>query len=119
MKIIKKADADFPAVHLDYGENFCDYDCHRCSEICPSGAIRRISLEEKQRTQLGIALVDDKVCIRCGLCAMKCPRQIIERDDEGRPCISSDKCIGCGVCQSTCPVDAIRIEAAERQKVLE
>lgn len=41
MKIIKKASADYPAVHIDYAESFCDYDCHNCSAVCPSGAIKK------------------------------------------------------------------------------
>lgn len=118
MKIIKKADGDYPVVHIDYTDGFCDYDCHRCSEVCPSGAIERISLAEKRKTQIGVALVDESKCIKCSLCVMKCPRQIIKREDGGYPQISADECIGCGACQNACPVDAITIVPVEKQKVL-
>ena len=118
MKIIKKADGDYPVVHIDYTDGFCDYDCHRCSEVCPSGAIERISLAEKRKTQIGVALVDESKCIKCGLCVMKCPRQIIKREDGGYPQISADECIGCGACQNACPVDAIAVVPVEKQKVL-
>ena len=118
MKIIKKADGDYPVVHIDYTDGFCDYDCHRCSEVCPSGAIERISLAEKRKTQIGVALVDESKCIKCGLCVMKCPRQIIKREDGGYSQISADECIGCGACQNACPVDAIAVVPVEKQKVL-
>ena len=118
MKIIKKADGDYPVVHIYYTYGFCDYDCHRCSEVCPSGAIERISLAEKRKTQIGVALVDESKCIKCGLCVMKCPRQIIKREDGGYSQISADECIGCGACQNACPVDAIAVVPVEKQKVL-
>ena len=116
MKIIKKADADYSTVHLDYGDSFCDYSCHKCSEVCPSGAIRKITLAEKQETQLGVAVLDENVCIKCGLCVHACPRKIISKEDGACPDIGADKCIGCGACQAACPVKAIKIYPAAGQR---
>ncbi len=42
MKILKKADENFPAVHLDLSKGFCAFDCHKCGDVCPSGAIERL-----------------------------------------------------------------------------
>ena len=67
MQIIKKADGDYPAVHIDYTDGFCDYDCRKCSEICPSGAIKRLTLAEKQKTQIGLAVINENTCIKCCL----------------------------------------------------
>lgn len=118
MKIISKANEEFPAVHISYSDRFCAYDCNKCSQICPSGAIKRLSLAEKQKLQMGKAVLEEDKCIKCGLCVMKCPRQIIKKQDGGFPQISAEECIGCGVCQSACPVKAITIFAVERQKIL-
>ncbi len=118
MKILKKASDDCPVVHIDYQNSFCSYDCHKCSEICPSGAIRRITLEEKQKTRIGTAVINNDACIKCGLCVMKCPRQIISKENGGFPQINSDECIGCGACQAACPVKAITVAAAAQQKIL-
>lgn len=118
MKIIKKANEDYSVVHIDYQESFCDYDCHKCSEVCPSGALKRLSLAEKQKTQIGVAMVDNDICIKCGLCVMKCPRQIIQKEADGYPEIDTNECIGCGACQNVCPVKAITISAVDRQRIL-
>lgn len=118
MKIIKKANDDFGAVHLDYSEGFCDYDCHECSRVCPSGAIERISLEQKQKTQIGLAVIDEKKCIKCGLCVMSCPREAIAREMGQVPKIDDTNCIGCGACKAKCSVAAISMTTIEEQKVL-
>lgn len=119
MKIIKKADAEHPTVHLDYSEAFCNYKCHRCSKVCPSGAIKTLSLEEKRRTQIAIAVVDEDKCVKCGLCVQECPRQIIVKEEGGFPKISPDECIGCGACYNVCPVRAISMHTVEKQRLLD
>ena len=118
MKILKKADGDFPAVHLDISKNFCAFDCHKCGDVCPSGAIERLPSAVKQKTQIGVARVDEDACVRCGLCVMKCPRQIIERADGEPPRIDADKCVGCGACQNACPVQAITVIPVFEQRIL-
>lgn len=118
MKIIKKADGEYPAVHIDYQDSFCDYNCHKCSEVCPSGAIKRLTLAQKKKTQIALAEIDENICIKCGLCVMKCPAQAISRADGAFPIVDANKCIGCGTCQKACPVKAIKIVAVERQKLL-
>ncbi len=118
MKILRKANEDYPVVHIDYENSFCDYDCNRCSQVCPSGAIKKITLAQKQRTQIGVAVINEETCIKCGLCVMKCPREAITKEDGAIPQIDAAKCIGCGACQNACPVKAINISAAAEQKLL-
>lgn len=118
MKILKKANGDYQTVHIDYEDSFCEYDCHKCSQVCPSGAIKRMTLAEKQKTQIGLASIDHEKCIKCGLCVMKCPRQAITKKDGEVPQIDTNQCIGCGACQAACPVKAITITPVEKQKIL-
>ena len=39
---------------MDYDVNFCNYECTRCTEICPNGAILSLTKEEKLTTQIGV-----------------------------------------------------------------
>ena len=83
--------------------------------LCPSGAIKRISLKEKQNIKIANAVIDENVCIKCGICAFKCPKKIIIKLEGEFPIIQFDKCIGCGKCASVCPVKAIKIEPTQKQ----
>ena len=40
MHIIQKADDAYPAVHIDFNGRYCRFDCHRCSDVCPAGALK-------------------------------------------------------------------------------
>lgn len=118
-KIIQKATADISFVHLDYGKkSYCGFNCHKCSEVCPSGAIKRISLKEKQRTKIAQAVVDTDKCFKCGLCVMECPKHIIVKERGEFPQIFFDKCIGCGKCATVCPAKAITIKPIDEQITL-
>ena len=86
----------------------CDYSCTACGEICPSGAIPRLVLDEKREMVIGVASVDRNRCLpwsydtQCIVCEEMCPR----------PYVLRDLCIGCGICESQCPLDgdsAIRV----------
>ena len=118
-QVIKPANKEYPFVHLDYSENFCSYKCHKCSDICPSGALQKMTLELKRKTQIGIAQINPDQCVKCGLCIMKCPREALTREGHTVPQVLTDKCIGCGLCQNTCQVKAITIKGLSTQIVLE
>lgn len=125
--IIKPSPYGFGPVRLDYSGNGCDYTCTRCNAVCPSGALRRLDLVDKQWLKIGEARVDLPKCrivkdgIACGLCVKACPKGAIfmmDGDDGfGVPEVAAFHCIGCGVCQAICPVSpkAITVEAIEQQ----
>ena len=115
-KIIKKADSSYNAVHLDYSEGFCKFDCHKCSQVCPSGAIKRISLEEKQNTRIAMAMINEDKCSKCGLCADACPVHAIIIEEGKAPIFNAAKCIGCGVCKKACHFGAVEIFGINEQK---
>lgn len=119
-KIIKKADKEFGAVHIDYsqGEKHCKYDCNECAKVCPSGSIKKISLEEKQKTRIAMAIVNEDKCNACGICNLECPVNAISRNENGKSIIDTSKCIGCGACKKACNFNAIEIFAVKEQKVL-
>ncbi|MDK2805130.1 4Fe-4S dicluster domain-containing protein [Thermoanaerobacterium thermosaccharolyticum] len=87
---------------------------HRCTEVCPKGAISIINKR---------ANIDYDKCIECGRCKDACPYNAIS--DNLRPCIRScaakaitmdeelkaainyEKCTSCGACTLACPFGAI------------
>ena len=114
--IIAKADSNFPSIHIDFtkGKGYCDFKCHKCSEVCPSGAIKKISLDEKQKTRIARAVVSDK-CVGCRRCSFSCPTgaiQIVNR----KSVIDESKCIGCGRCANICGYHAIEMIAITEQE---
>ena len=117
--IIKPATKEIPFVHLDYGaDSYCAYRCHKCSTVCPSGAIAHITLKQKQQTKIANAVLNEDICIRCGVCAYECPKQIIIKKRGQFPIVRFDECIGCGKCATVCPVKAIKIEPVYQQVFL-
>jgi polyferredoxin len=114
---------------------WCSYDCCRCGQACPTGAIPRLMLEDKRRAVIGIAWIDTDRCIPwthlrvCTVCHDTCPLPekaiVLEKmeaaDELGqrliirRPRVVEELCIGCGVCEYNCPVHgpaAVRICAS-------
>jgi formate hydrogenlyase subunit 6/NADH:ubiquinone oxidoreductase subunit I len=98
----------------------CEYGCNACGQICPTGAIPKLSLEEKQSAIIGCASIDVSRCIAwgerqaCIVCEEVCPLPgkaiILEEgiDINGHPLqlprVLRNLCIGCGTCEKRCPV---------------
>lgn len=114
-KILSKADEHFSTVHIDYskGEGYCKYDCNNCSSICPSGAIKKLSREEKQNTRIAMAFIKED-CTACGICASICPKKAITIENK-KAVIDGSKCIGCGLCAKKCIHDSILISSINKQ----
>jgi ferredoxin len=99
---------------MDYHKGFCAYDCIRCTEVCPTGALLPLNLEAKKLTQIGFAIFLIDNCIvytdktDCGACSEHCPTKAVHMIPyEGTlviPEVNSDICIGCGACEFSCPV---------------
>ena len=118
-KILVKADDNFPVVHIDYkkGKNYCEYNCNKCNEVCLSGAIKKLSLEQKQKIKIATAEVTDS-CVGCGKCSSVCPSGAIIWEQGKKAVIDGLKCIGCGKCSASCPTEAINIFAINEQSVI-
>jgi polyferredoxin/ferredoxin len=103
---------------------YCEYRCTLCGQICPSGAIQRLPLEEKLKVRIGLAMIDKGRCLPyahstpCIVCEEVCPtpkkaiwfEEAIVKNRDGKeilvkqPRVDLDLCIGCGICEAKCPV---------------
>lgn len=115
-KVLRPKSERYQTVHLEYGENFCLYDCRKCSSVCPTGALKPLTLEEKQRRRIGLAQFSAEKCVGCGLCADTCPRNavsVMDVDGEDKAVLNEEMCIGCGACVNACPLPekAVRVAA--------
>lgn len=103
---------------------YCEYRCTLCGQVCPSGAIRRLHIEEKTRVKIGLAMIDRGRCLPfahampCIVCEEVCPtpskaiwlEEVYVKNRDGKeiklkqPHVDLDLCIGCGICEAKCPV---------------
>lgn len=91
----------------------CDQNCNVCGKVCPTQAIRSVSIEEKNHAKVGTAVLRKEMCLVwaqnkiCLICDEICPyNAIVFRPVEGyrRPVVIASKCNGCGFCEQRCPV---------------
>jgi MauM/NapG family ferredoxin protein len=119
------ADLWTPQVVADWSG--CEPSCTNCGQVCPTGAIRALPLDEKRFARMGLAIVDQSTCLpfaqmeECQLCVDECQQagyDAIEfmrvggqqdpfaevEEDAGflAPVVVADKCVGCGLCQTRC-----------------
>ena len=103
---------------MSFEKGWCRPECTRCSELCPAGAIRKISREEKTQYHVGTSHVNLELCVsasgqaNCGKCAQICPSgaiRMVENDETGLlfPVVAEEMCTGCGACEHLCPVRPI------------
>ena len=58
---------------------YCEFNCNLCGQVCPTGAIPKLALAEKQQQVLGTAYFDRNRCIpfvtphNCTVCEEHCP----------------------------------------------
>ncbi len=113
----------------------CEPNCNNCGQVCPTGAVRALTLEEKRAARIGLAQVDRQTCLpyvgqgACQLCVDECRLagydaiefiriggEVDERGEpvegSGRlaPIVREDRCVGCGLCQMRCHAINVKVK---------
>jgi len=109
---------------------YCEPTCTLCGQVCPTGAIQELTLEEKTGgednppTRMGTAFFDRGRCLPwamatpCIVCEEWCPvspkaiylkeETVVDREGNEvrvlRPHVDPALCTGCGACEYACPV---------------
>ncbi len=115
---------------------YCEFNCTLCGQVCPSGAIERLDMKQKQRFVIGLAVFDKDRCLpfakdeSCIVCEEHCPtydkaikfKSIKVKDKNGseivikQPYVIDSLCIGCGICENVCPLKGDAAIRVIRQK---
>ena len=114
---------------LDFNTGYCNYDCIICSEVCPSGAINKISVAEKHFIQSGKSFFVKENCITytngtaCGACSEHCQTKAVNmipfKNNLVIPEVNQAICVGCGACEYVCPVRPLKAIYVEGNKIHE
>jgi ferredoxin len=111
-----------PVIKFDRDYKYCLETCNDCTQVCPTGALTALPLQQKNEYIIGEALVDTNICLtslgkkECDACELACPYDAVkitwdEAQYNANPVVNN-KCIGCGACEVVCPttpVKAIRV----------
>ncbi len=103
------------APHMNLRHAACDQKCNVCGLVCPTQAIRPLSIDERIHARTGIAVILRDRCLpwamdeRCLVCEEQCPYNAIvfQKDKIHRhdlPVVMAERCNGCGLCEDKCPV---------------
>ena len=117
---------------MDFWKGYCNFECTKCTRMCPTGALRFVGHDEKKTLQLGKVNFIKENCIvdinekSCGACAEHCPTSaVIMVPYKGQltiPETNQKLCIGCGACECVCPArpnKAIYVDGNTEQLVAE
>lgn len=102
---------------MNFRTAHCNYECTICMDICPTGALLPLKVEEKKLTQSGVVKFIKENCVvytdntTCGACSEHCPTKAVNMVPYENPLhkplvipeVNTDYCIGCGGCEHACP----------------
>jgi len=117
--------------YLNGNKGYCEYECNLCGQVCPTGAIRDLELDDKKKFKIGIAKINRELCIpyakgeNCIVCEEHCPvsekaiklkKKIVKGKLIYLPIVDAELCTGCLICENKCPTmpdRAIKVEVTK------
>ncbi|MDR2561915.1 MAG: 4Fe-4S dicluster domain-containing protein [Holophagales bacterium] len=109
--------ATFMQPQMSFEKGYCRPECTECSLVCPTSAIKPITVADKTAVSIGMAVWITENCVvnrdgvQCNNCEFHCPTDAIQliaidpNDSKSlkTPAIDKELCIGCGACEYVCP----------------
>ena len=99
--------------YLDNAAAYCTFECTRCTEVCPTGAILPLTVDKKKMLQIGKTNFVKENCVvetegtACGACSEHCPTKAVimipYKNNLKIPEVRNEYCVGCGACEYACP----------------
>ena len=123
-----------PVMGFEHG--YCRPECTTCGDLCPAGAIQRLTPQRKKLVRVGHAVWNKDLClaaaegVTCHACERHCLGNAItlvlmdpkDKKSPKVPKVDEAKCIGCGACEHLCPVrplPAMTVEGLARHVCLD
>ncbi len=117
----------FTLPEMDFTRGYCVFNCGRCGEVCPSGAIVPISSARRAHLHIGKAAFYPERCLAakgeivCDACVRHCPVKAIyalpldpaKPNSKLVPVVDAASCVGCGACEHVCPARPMPALAVE------
>ena len=106
---------------LNARSGYCEYNCTLCGQVCPTGALAKLSLDRKHATKIGNIFFDKNRCLPFakGIPCIVCEAMVLNSQDKNvlvkQPYVIDERCIGCGICETRCPLpgkSAVRLTSA-------
>ncbi|MCK5773866.1 MAG: NADH-quinone oxidoreductase subunit NuoF [Thermoplasmata archaeon] len=77
-----------------------EFEAHIRDKRCPAHVCKALTSYS----------IDVEKCIRCTLCATKCPTGAISGSSKNPHVIDQEACVKCGMCHDVCKFDAVEVE---------
>ena len=120
---------------MGFEQGYCRPECTACGDVCPAGAIRRLTPQQKKSVHVGHAVWNKDLClaategVSCHACERHCLGNAItlklsdpnDKTSPKVPKVDEEKCIGCGACEHLCParpMPAMVVEGLARHLVV-
>jgi Na+-translocating ferredoxin:NAD+ oxidoreductase subunit B len=124
---ILKVAAEEGLIHaVSNREKGADTICNCCPCSCVFFESYHVLQHEKSHDFSNYRLrINPETCQACGLCAQRCPIQVLRIEDsppaknkqrKAAKLIHPDRCLGCGVCVYKCPTQSLFLEPRDEMK---